>query len=262
MEKSSFVDWFPTPAGRQYLAATYSPLRPDSERVEAVLAITRDLTDHARASEALQRAQAELAHVTRVATLGELAASIAHEVNQPLAAIVADANASLNWLAAADPDLAKIRDALAAVVKGGHRAAHVILRIRQLVTKSEPQRARVDVDDAIRDVLPLVRSEVRSHDVSFRLDLAPTLQPVLSDRVQLQQVLINPVMNGIDAMGTVDDRPRTLVIRSRPHEGDQVLVAVEDAGIGIDPEKVDQLFSAFFTSKPGGTFHFTLPGMR
>jgi C4-dicarboxylate-specific signal transduction histidine kinase len=116
-EEVSFVDWFPTPAGRQYLAATYSPLRPDSERVEAVLAITRDLTDHARASEALQRAQAELAHVTRVATLGELAASIAHEVNQPLAAIVADANACLNWLAAADPDLDKVRDALAAVVK-------------------------------------------------------------------------------------------------------------------------------------------------
>ena len=290
-EEVSFVDWFPTPAGRQYLAATYSPLRPDSERVEAVLAITRDLTDHARASEALQRAQAELAHVTRVATLGELAASIAHEVNQPLAAIVADANASLNWLAAADPDLDKVRDALAAVVKDGHRAAHVIQRIRQLVTKSEPQRARVDVNDAIRDVLPLVRSEVRSHDVSFRLDLAPTLHPVLSDRVQLQQVLINLVMNAIEAMGSVDERPRTLVIRSRPHEGDQVLVAVEDAGIGIDPEKVDQLFSAFFTSKPGGmgmglsisrsiieghggrlwatpnathgaTFHFTLPGMR
>jgi C4-dicarboxylate-specific signal transduction histidine kinase len=167
----------------------------------------------------------------------------------------------------------------------------VIQRIRQLVTKSDPQRARVDVNDVIRDVLPLVRSEVRSHDVSFRLDLAPALQPVLSDRVQLQQVLINLVMNGIEAMASVDDRPRTLVIRSQPHEGDQVLVAVEDAGVGIDPEKVDQLFSAFFTSKPGGmgmglsisrsiieghggrlwatrnathgaTFHFVLPVMR
>jgi signal transduction histidine kinase len=132
---------------------------------------------------------------------------------------------------------------------------------------------------------------VRSHDVSFQLDLAPALPPVLSDRVQLQQVLINLVMNGIEAMASVDDRPRKLVIRSQPHEGDQVLVAVEDAGVGIDPEKVDQLFSAFFTTKPGGmgmglsisrsiieghggrlwatpnarhgaTFHFVLPGMR
>jgi PAS domain S-box-containing protein len=290
-EEVSFVDWFPTPAGRQYLAATYSPLRPDSERVEAVLAITRDLTDHARASEALQRAQADLAHVTRVATLGELAASIAHEVNQPLAAIVADANASLNWLAAADPDLDKVRDALTAVVNDGHRAAHVIQRIRQLVTKTDPQRARVDVNDVIRDVLPLVRSEVRSHAVSFRLDLAPVLPPVLGDRIQLHQVLINLVMNGIEAMASVDDRPRTLVIRSQPLEGDQVLVVVEDAGVGIDPQKVDQLFSAFFTSKLGGmgmglsisrsiieghggrlwatpnathgaTFQFALPGMQ
>jgi len=290
-EEVSFVDWFPTPDGRQYLAATYSPLRPDSERVEAVLAITRDLTDHARASDALQRAQADLAHVTRVATLGELAASIAHEVNQPLAAIVADANASLNWLAAADPDLDKVRDALDAVVKDGHRAARVIQRIRQLVTKTDPQRARLDVNDVIRDVLPLVRSEVRGHNVSFQLDLGPALPAVLGDRVQLQQVLINLVMNGIEAMASVEDRPRKLVIRSRPHEDDQVLVAVEDVGIGIDPEKIDQLFSAFFSGKPGGmgmglsisrsiieahegrlwatpnvmhgaTFYFALPGTR
>jgi PAS domain S-box-containing protein len=251
-EEVSFVGWFPTPAGRQYLAATYSPLRPDSERVEAALAITRDLTDHARASEALQQAQAELAHVTRVTTLGELAASISHEVNQPLAAIVADANASLNWLATATPDLDSVREALDAIVKDTHRAAEVIQRIRQLVTKTDPQRARVDVNDVIRDVLPLVRSEVRSRDVSFRLDLAPALQPVLGDRVQLQQVLINLLMNGIEAMASVDDRPRELVIRSQPHEGDQVLVAVEDAGVGVDPDSVNQLFGAFFTTKPGG----------
>jgi C4-dicarboxylate-specific signal transduction histidine kinase len=149
----------------------------------------------------------------------------------------------------------------------------------------------VDVNDVIRDVLPLVRSEVRSHAVSFRLDLAPVLPPVLGDRIQLHQVLINLVMNGIEAMASVDDRPRTLVIRSQPLEGDQVLVVVEDAGVGIDPQKVDQLFSAFFTSKLGGmgmglsisrsiieghggrlwatpnathgaTFQFALPGMQ
>src|SRR2546427_1023108 len=184
----SFVGWFPTPAGRQYLAATYSPLRPDSERVEAALAITRDLTEHARASEALQQAQAELAHVTRVTTLGELAASIAHEVNQPLAAIVADANASLNRLTTATPDLDSVREALHAIVKDGHRAADVIQRIRQLATRTGPQKARLDVNDVIRDVVPLIGTEVRSHVVSLRLDLASALPPVLADRqVQSQR---------------------------------------------------------------------------
>jgi len=251
-EEVSFVGWFPTPAGWQYLAATYSPLRPDSERVEAALAITRDLTDHARASEALQQAQAELAHVTRVTTLGELTASIAHEINQPLAAIVADANASLNWLATTTPDLDRVREALDGIVKDGHRAADVIHRIRQLMSKNEPQRARLDVNDVIRDVVPLVRSEMLSHRVSLQLDLAPVFLPVLGDRVQLQQVLINLVMNGMEAMAGIEDRPRTLVIRSRPPEGDQVLVAVEDAGVGIDPDTVTQLFNAFFTTKPDG----------
>jgi len=289
-DEVSFVGWFPTPAGRQYLAATYSPLRPDSERVEAALAITRDLTEHARASEALQQAQAELAHVTRVTTLGELAASIAHEVNQPLAAIVADANASLNRLTTATPDLDSVREALHAIVKDGHRAADVIQRIRQLATRTGPQKARLDVNDVIRDVVPLIGTEVRSHVVSLRLDLASALPPVLADRVQLQQVLINFGMNAIEAMASVGDRPRQLVIRSRRHEGDQVLVAVQDAGVGIDPDNVAQLFSAFFTTKAGGmgmglsisrsiieahggriwatpnpthgaTFHFALPGM-
>jgi PAS domain S-box-containing protein len=289
-EEVSFVGWFPTPAGRQCLSATYSPLRPDGKHVEAVLVISRDLTQHMLAAEALDQAQAELAHVTRITTLGELAASIAHEINQPLAAIVADANASLNWLAAADPDLDMVRDALAAVVSDGHRAGDVIQRIRQLATKTDPQRTRVEVNDVIRDMLPLVRTEVRSHDVSLRLELAPVLRSVLGDRVQLQQVLINLVMNGIEAMASVAERPRELVIRSGPHEGDQVLVAVEDAGVGIDPNSVNELFSAFFTTKPGGmgmglsisrsiveahggrlwatpnpthgaTFHFALPGM-
>jgi PAS domain S-box-containing protein len=251
-EEVSFVGWFPTPAGRRYLSATYSPLRPDAKRVEAALVISRDLTQHMLASEALSQAQAELAHVTRVTTLGELAASIAHEINQPLAAIVADANASLNWLAAAHPNLDLVREALTAVVSDGHRAGNVIQRIRQLATKSDPQRVRVDVNDVVRDVLALVRSEVRDHDVALRLDLGPGVPPVIGDRVQLQQVLINLVMNGIEAMETVADRPRELVIRSRPHDADQVLVAVQDAGVGIDPENVSQLFTAFFTTKAGG----------
>ena len=251
-EEVSFVDWFPTPTGPRYLAATYSPLRPDSKRVEAVLAITRDLTDHARASEALQQAHAELAHVTRVTTLGEMTASIAHEVNQPLAAIVADANASLNWLAAPTPDLDRLREALEAIVKDGHRAAEVIQRVRQLATRSAPQKIALDVNDVVRDVVRLIGAELRSHEAALRVDLAPAPLSVMADRVQLQQVLINLVMNGIEAMTSIEDRTRELVIRSQPHDGDHVLVAVQDAGVGIGADSVDHLFSAFFTTKPGG----------
>jgi PAS domain S-box-containing protein len=251
-EEVSFGGWFPTPGGRRYLAATYSPLRPDSERVEAALAVTRDLTDRVRESEALQEAQAELAHVTRVMTLGELTASIAHEVNQPLAAIVADANASLNWLAASPPDLGSVREALDAIVKDGHRASEVIQRVRQLARKTSPQKARLDMNDVIRDVVPLIGTEMRSHEVSLRIDLAPALPPVLADRVQLQQVLINLVMNGIEAMASIDGRSRELVIRSQPGDDDHVVVAVQDAGVGIDAQKTDQLFSAFYTTKPDG----------
>jgi PAS domain S-box-containing protein len=251
-EEVSFGGWFPTPGGRRYLAATYSPLRPDSERVLAALAVTRDLTDRVRESEALQEARAELAHVTRVMTLGELAASIAHEVNQPLAAIVADANASLNWLAASPPDLGSVREALDAIVKDGHRASEVIQRIRQLATKTSPQKARLDMNDVVRDIVPLIGTEMRSHEVSVRIDLAPALPPVLADRVQLQQVLINLVMNGIEAMASIEGRSRELVIRSQPGDDDHVVVAVQDAGVGFDAQKTDQLFSAFYTTKPDG----------
>ena len=205
-----------------------------------------------RAEDALHHAHAELAHVGRVVTLGEMTASIAHDVNQPLAAIVADANACLNWLGAAEPDLDKVRDALSAVVSEGHRAGDVIQRIRQLARKTDPQQLPVDINDVVRDVLPLCRPEVRSHDVSLRLELAPDLPSVLGDRVQLQQVLINLVVNAIEAMDRIKDRPRELAIRSRLHQSDEVLVAVEDAGAGIDPGSLDQVFDAFFTTKPNG----------
>jgi C4-dicarboxylate-specific signal transduction histidine kinase len=210
-----------------------------------------DVTERKRAEEALHRTQAELAHVSRVTTLGELAASIAHETNQPLAAIVADAGACLNWLAAADPDLEQVRGVLNAIVTEGHRAGDVIQRIRQLATKTDPCRGPLDLNDVIRSVIPLILTEVRHHQVSLRIELAAALPSVLGDRVQVQQVIINLALNGIEAMGTAHGRPRELVILSQRRDGD-VVVAVQDAGVGVDPDRVDQLFNAFFSTKPGG----------
>ena len=251
-EEATWAGWTRTSHGRRYFAISFTPLRPDSERVEAALMISRDLTDQMLAVEALQEAQVELAHVTRVTTLGELAASIAHEVNQPLAAIVADATASLNWLAAPEPRLDMIHDALEAIVKDGHRAGDVIQRIRQLATRSAPRKVPLDLNDVVRDVIPLVRAELHRHEVVLTLDLAADLPRVLGDRVQLQQVLLNLVMNAIEAMAVGTHRPRELRIGSAPDGADQVVVTVQDTGVGIDESALDRLFTAFFTTKPGG----------
>ena len=251
-EDVSAAGWSDTFRGRQYIGVSFTPLRPDTERVEAILGIARDLTDHMLAIDALQKAQAELAHVTRVTTLGELAASIAHEVNQPLAAIVADANASLNWLGLPDPQLDMVRQALEAMLKDGHRAADVVKRIRQLATKAEPHKSRLDVRDVVRDVLSLVQSELRDHDVTLGVELASELPPVFGDRVQLQQVLLNLIMNGIEAMKTVGDRPRQLLIRCHQHQTGTIVVAVRDSGVGFDAHGADRIFDAFYTTKPDG----------
>jgi C4-dicarboxylate-specific signal transduction histidine kinase len=200
----------------------------------------------------LRRISAELAHVTRVTMLGELGASIAHEINQPLAAIEANASASLNWLTAANPDLDMLREALADIVADGHRATDVIQRVRQLATKGEPQMMPLDLNDVIQQVVPLVRSEINRHRVSLSVDLALALPPAAGDRVQLQQVIINLVMNGVEAMTTVEDRLRELVIRSGTLDEHRVVVAVQDAGVGLDPRHVDQMFEAFFTTKSAG----------
>jgi PAS domain S-box-containing protein len=226
--------------------------RDDRGEPMFTIGIVEDITERKRAEESLRQAQAELAHVTRVTTLGELAASIAHEVNQPLAAIVADANASLNWLASARPDLEPVREALQAIVTDGHRAAEVIQRIRQLAKKGAPQKTRLDINGVIRDIAPLVRAELLKHQVSLRWQLLPEPPSVLGDRVQLQQVLINLVMNAIEAMAPVTDRPRDLVIRSELHDRDHVGVAVQDTGVGIDRNHLVQVFDAFFTTKSSG----------
>ncbi len=251
-EEVSYAKWFNLALGRRYQAVSYSPLRPTSERVEAVLATSRDLTEHVLASEALREAQAELAHVTRVTTLGELAASIAHEVNQPLAAVVANAEACLRWLDRGTPDLGAARRSVEWVIDDGNRASEVIRRVRALANKTDIEKAPLDINDVVKEVIALVQGELVSHRVSLRMELAPALPMILGDRVQLQQVIINLVMNGIEAMQSVTDRPRELVIRSSRDETHQVLVSVTDCGVGISAENADRLFNAFFTTKPSG----------
>jgi len=211
-----------------------------------------DITTAKRAAEELHEAQAALAHVTRVTTLGELTASIAHEVNQPLGALVTNAEACLRWLDRGTPNLDEARRNVEMIIKDGHRASEVIRRIRALSKKTDPQMAPLDINDVVNEVIALVQREVFSHRVSLQMELAPALPSVLADRVQLQQVLINLVINGIEAMQPVTDRPRQLVIRSRQDEADQVLVTVTDCGVGISAEIADQLFNPFFTTKSGG----------
>jgi PAS domain S-box-containing protein len=211
-----------------------------------------DVTAAKRAAEELHEAQAALAHVTRVTTLGELTASIAHEVNQPLAAVVANGEACLRWLDRKTPDLDAARRSVEWVINDGNRASEVIRRVRALAKKTDPQMAPLDINDVVNEVIALVQREVFSQGLSLRTDLAPALPAVLADRVQLQQVLINLVINSIEAMQPVTDRPRQLVIRSRQDEADQVLVMVTDCGVGISAENVDQLFNPFFTTKSSG----------
>jgi PAS domain S-box-containing protein len=224
----------------------------DAARLESVLVSIMDVTERNQAQEALHRAQEEIAHVTRVTTLGELSASIAHEVNQPLAAIVTNGQACLRWLGHDPPELGEACGAVKRIVSDADRASEVIRRIRDLSRKTAPQNARLDLNDVINEVILLVRREVASHRVALRLELGPGLPPVLGDRVQLQQVIINLMINAIQAMAPVTGRPRDLLVRSQTHEAGQIQVAVHDTGIGIDPENLDRLFGTFFTTKPDG----------
>jgi PAS domain S-box-containing protein len=206
--------------------------------------------DHAE--RALREAHAELAHVTRVTTLGELTASISHEVNQPLAAIVANAGACQRWLDRATPDLNAARRSLDWVINDGIRASEVMRRVRALANKADPERLPLDVNGVAREAIALIQRELSSHRVSLRTELATALPKILGDRIQLQQVIINLLMNGIEAMQTVTDRPRELVIRSRRENTQHVLVSVTDCGVGISVEDAERLFKAFFTTKSSG----------
>jgi signal transduction histidine kinase len=184
--------------------------------------------------------------------MGELTASLAHEVNQPITAAVTNANACSRWLAHDIPDLEEARAAAARIVRDGTRAAEIVSRIGLLFKKGTPQRELVDVHEVIRETIALLRSEATRDSISVRTELAASLPQIMGDRVQLQQVLMNLIMNSIDAMKGVDGT-RELVIKSQPGEDEQVLVSVSDTGVGLPPQQADQIFNAFFTTKPHGT---------
>src|SRR3979490_2405435 len=241
------------------VASRWSLQRDESSAPVAILVINNDITDRKRAEEKaraseqrLLDAQMELARVTRVTTLGELTASIAHEVNQPLAAVVANAEACLRWRGRGPPDLDAARRSVEWVIDDGNRAGEVIRRIRALANKTGIEKIPLDVNDVTRETVALVQRELISHEVSLQMELAPALPMILADRVQLQQVIINLVMNGIEAMQSVSDRSRELVVGSHQDETHRVLVTVTDSGVGIAAENADRLFNAFFTTKPRG----------
>jgi PAS domain S-box-containing protein len=212
-----------------------------------------DVTERRRAAEALSAAQAELAHAARLTTLGQLTASIAHEVNQPLTGVITYGDACLRWLDRETPRLDQARSAVEQMISSARLASDVIARTRGLSKKGALERAQLDVNQLIDEVIALVRGKINAHRVSLRADLASSLPPLLGDRVQLQQVMMNLLMNGIQALSPVTGRSRDLQIRSREHENDQILGGVEDSGIGIEPENVGRLFDTFFTTKPDGT---------
>jgi PAS domain S-box-containing protein len=221
-------------------------------RAAAIMETNNDITERNQAQEALHRAQIELAHINRVATLGELTASIAHEVNQPLTGVVTNGSVCLRLLDRNPPDLDEVRGALENIISDGMRASEVVQRVRALAKKTDFQMAALNINDVVGDVVRLLQREVFDHGVLLHLELASALPHVLGDRVQLQQVVINLVMNGMEAMEDVTSHPRELTICSRQRDTDQVVIEVQDGGKGVDPENVDRLFNAFFTTKSHG----------
>jgi PAS domain S-box-containing protein len=219
---------------------------------EELVGALMDVTAARKAQEALQSAQAALAHVTRVTMLGEMSASIAHEVNQPLAAIATSGEACLRWLSRPTPDLEEARANVGQIVNNAHRASEVIRGIREFSKKADLEMVPLDINKVVEEALALVRYEALRHEVAVRLDLASGLSPVRGDRIQLQQVIINLVVNGVEALAGVGDRERSLTVRTQRHQSDFVLVSVEDAGVGIEPDKLSRVFRAFHTTKPDG----------
>jgi PAS domain S-box-containing protein len=215
------------------------------------LTVTVDISARRAAEDALRAAQSELGRVARLTTVGAMAATIAHELNQPLAAIVSNGNAGLRWLDRPEPNLEETRLAFGRIVNEGHRAAQIITSIRAMFKKDSGARSPVAINELVCDVIATSLGELKSGRVSLALELLDDLTPVQADRVQLQQVLLNLLTNAIDAMASVTDRPHMLCVRSE-HLEDWVVISVHDSGTGIAPEHAERMFDAFFTTKPNG----------
>ena len=231
--------------------STALPLDPGSS-LRGIPTVIEDITERKRAEDALQEARDALLRVSRVTTLGELSASIAHEINQPLGAIVANGSACLRLLAAEKLDLEEARETVEDIINDGRRASAVLGRVRQLAKKTAPERAPVDVNGAIAEVLSLTRQELQRSQVTARTELDPSLPPVLADRIQVQQVVLNLVINGIEAMRGVNDRARILSVKSAVAVPAGVAVTVEDTGIGFANSDPEHIFETFFTTKEDG----------
>ena len=236
----------------KYIHTVGHPVLGASGDLVQFVGSSTDVTERKQAEESLRQAQADLARVNRVTTMAELTASLAHEVNQPISAAVTNANTCLRWLTREQPDLEEARAAAMRIVKDGTRAAEIIKRIRLLFKKGTPQRELIDVNEVIREMIVLFRGEASRHTILVGTALVTNLPQVMGDRVQLQQVLMNLIINSIDAMKNVD-WARELAIKSQEAENEQVLVSVSDTGVGLPAQQADQIFNAFFTTKDQGT---------
>jgi C4-dicarboxylate-specific signal transduction histidine kinase len=221
------------------------------ESLEFVGAVM-DVTERKHSEDALDRMRLNLVHVSRVSTLGQMAASIAHEINQPLAAITINGNASLRWLASEPPNLHEAREATHRIVRDGQRAGDVITHLRSLFRGDASPKERLGMNDVVWEVVAITRAEAQKGGTSIRTQMAEDLPPVGGDRVQLQQLVLNLIMNAVEAMSGVRDRRREIVITTGSGEAGEVLVAVQDSGVGLDPEEQDKIFDAFYTTKRTG----------
>ena len=243
---------------RWYLATASTEFDKNGDPIR-VSGIFRDVTPRRKAKQeaeqlqdALQATRRELARVSRQRTIGAMAASIAHEINQPLSALVTNGGIGLRLLARADSDLDEVRKVLKRIIDDGHRASHIIASIRAMFEKDRREKSPVSIHDLVREVLALVHGELESQRVSLQVELHRELPPVMADRVQLQQVLLNLIMNAVEAMSSVENRERLLLVKSELYGARDVLIMVEDSGPGIDPNDMDRIFDAFFTTKSHG----------
>jgi PAS domain S-box-containing protein len=243
---------------RWYLATAGTQFDKRGEPIR-VSGVFRDVTERRKAEQeaeqledTLRTTQRELARVSRQTTIGAMAASIAHEINQPLSALVTNGGIGLRLLAMADSDLDEVREVLKRIIDDGHRASHIIASIRAMFGKDHREKSLVSIGDLVREVLALVQGELQSQRISLQVELRRELPPVMADRVQLQQVLLNLIMNAVEAMSSVENRERSLLVKSELHGACDVLVTVEDSGPGIDTKDVERIFDAFFTTKSHG----------